>query len=51
MAFNEISATGNITFSETETSVVTLNRDDIYDKIFGGWAGANWGIYAGLDTF
>lgn len=50
VAFNEISATGNITFSETETSVVTLNRDDIYDKIFGGWAGANWGIYAGLDT-
>ncbi len=51
-AFADVSASGTIKlrdFSEEKTPI-TLNKEEIKDKILGAWVGANWGIYAGLDT-
>lgn len=50
VGFNDISASGKITFNEKEIIEKNIEEDIIADKIMGGWTAANWGIYAGLDT-
>ena len=52
-AFDDINVSGTIklaTLSEEEKTPITLNKEQVKDKILGAWVGANWGIYAGLDT-
>lgn len=49
-AFDPIVVTGKITRSKAEAQPSVIDKSTVYDKIFGGWTGANWGIYAGLDT-
>ncbi|MGN1094516.1 MAG: ADP-ribosylglycohydrolase family protein, partial [Candidatus Neoclostridium sp.] len=49
-AFDPIIVTGKVTRAEAEVLPTIIDKSTVYDKIFGGWTGANWGIYAGLDT-
>lgn len=50
IAFDPITASGTVKRSEKATEALVIDKATVYDKIFGGWTGANWGTYAGLDT-
>lgn len=48
--FDDVFAGGKITVGEGVSQSIEIGKDMYSDKVLGGWVGANWGIYAGLDT-